>query len=99
MSNLDNSRSNPAGWQQGFKVCVIDRDDIRQHNHRARRAIELMGPLPDEILNGETLPVFVPAGDRHAPSVQSVAMIASPPPQDIEGADEAESGTQEGHAS
>ena len=51
---------------QGFKVCAIDRDDIRQSNERAQRAAELMGSLPDEILNGETLPVFVPAEIRPA---------------------------------
>jgi integrating conjugative element protein (TIGR03761 family) len=46
---------------QSFKVCGIDKDDIRQNNQRAQRAIELMGPLPGDILKGEVLPLFVPA--------------------------------------
>ncbi len=53
---------------QGFKVCAIGLDDIRQNNQRARRAIELMGPLPEEILNSETLPAFMPAGVREVPA-------------------------------
>ena len=53
---------------QGFKVCAIDLDDIRQNNQRARRAVELMGPLPEEILNSETLPVFVPGGVSRPPA-------------------------------
>ena len=53
---------------QGFKVCAIDLDDIRQNNQRARRAVELMGPLPEEILNSETLPLFVPGSVSRAPA-------------------------------
>jgi len=49
---------------QGFKACPIDRDDIRQNNERAQRAVELMGPLPEEILKSEALPLFVPADVR-----------------------------------
>lgn len=49
---------------QSFKKCPIDRDDIRQNNERAQRAVELMGPLPEEILNSDTLPLFVPADVR-----------------------------------
>lgn len=80
---------------QGFKTCAIDRDDIRQNNERARRAVELMGPLPDEILNGETLPVFVPADIRQAPGAQSTAVTTNAPPQGLESADAAESGAAE----
>lgn len=49
---------------QGFRACAINLNDIRQNNQRAQRAIELMGPLPEEILNSETLPVFVPSSVR-----------------------------------
>jgi len=49
---------------QGFKECPIDWNDIRQNNERAQRAVELMGPLPEEILNREILPLFVPADIR-----------------------------------
>lgn len=81
---------------QGFKVCAIDREDIHQDNQRAQRAVELMGPLPEDILTGEKRPVFLPAGVRQAPGVQSTAMIASARPPDIEGADEAMSGEDSG---
>ena len=84
---------------QGFKVCDIDRDDLRQNNERARRAVELMGPLPDEILNGETLPVFVPADIRRAPGSQSTEESTSALPQDLESVDRGESGAEEESAS
>jgi len=84
---------------QGFKACAISRDDVRQNNVRARRAAELMGPLPDEILNGETLPVFVPAEIRQAPGAQSAAAIMSAPSQDRDSADKAEPGAEEEPAS
>ncbi len=51
---------------QGFKVCAIDRDDLLQNNQRAQRAIKLMGPVPHDILTGEKLPAFAPAGIRQA---------------------------------
>jgi len=84
---------------QRFKACAIDRDDIRQDNQRAQRAVQLMGPLPEDILNGETNPVFMPAGVRHAPDARSTAMIASARPQDIEGADEIRCDTEYGNPS
>ena len=74
---------------QRFKVCAIDRDDMRQNNQRAQRAAQLMGPLPEEILNSETLPVFVPTGARHAPDTGSTTISENAQPKDCEGADEA----------
>lgn len=62
---------------QRFKVCGINRDDLRQNNQRIQRAVQLMGSLPEEILNGELLPLFVPAGARHKPDTQSLPMIDS----------------------
>jgi integrating conjugative element protein (TIGR03761 family) len=74
---------------QRFKVCAVDRDDMRQHNQRAQRAAQLMGPLPEAILNRETLPVFVPAGARPTPDVGSTTISDNAQPRDCEEADEA----------
>ncbi|MFK8047005.1 MAG: PFL_4669 family integrating conjugative element protein [Halioglobus sp.] len=59
---------------QSFKVCQVNRDDIRQHNQRAERAVQLMGLLPAEILTGEILPTFIPAGVRLAQDSRSKGM-------------------------
>ena len=74
---------------QRFKVCSINREDMLQHNQRAQRAVQLMGPLPEEILNGETLPLFVPAGVRHMPGAGPAAILDSAQPKECENAEKA----------
>lgn len=81
---------------QRFKVCAIDRDDMRQHNQRAQRAVQLMGPLPEEILNAETLPLFVPAGVLHTPGAGSTAVFERAQPKNCEGSDGARYDAEDG---
>lgn len=55
---------------QGFKVCAITSEDLRQGNQRAQRAVRSMGPLPEKILTGEMRPLFLPpSGQPHAGTV------------------------------
>ena len=67
---------------QCFKVCAINRDDLRQNNQRGQRAVQLMGPLPEEILNSETLPLFVPAGVRPMSDAAPATLLCSALSQD-----------------
>lgn len=80
---------------QRFKVCAIDRDDLRQNNQRGQRAVQLMGPLPEEILNGEALPLFVPTGVRPTAGAGPTALLDSAQSKDVDSAEKPKCDTED----
>ena len=64
---------------QGYKYLGVCRDDVRQGTQKAMRATEMLGPLPQEVIDG-TLRA------AHAPDIRDASNKSSTLLEDDEGA-------------
>lgn len=64
---------------QGYKYLGVCREDVRQGTQKATRATEMLGPLPQEVIDGTLRAAHAP--DIRASSNQPSALL-----EDEEGA-------------